>query len=77
VGLEVLGELVIIVGSDDGLDGMSVGLTDGVGVEALGVSEGLDDEISEGLIEGENTELDGTRVKAVGPALGTFEGDDG
>jgi hypothetical protein len=61
VGLVIVGELEEIVGSDDGiLEGKSVGLTDGVGEET---------------IKGENVELIGTRVKAVGAALGTSEGD--
>jgi hypothetical protein len=43
VGLAVEGELVEIVGSDDGIvEGKSEG-----GVEAVRVSEGLDDGISE------------------------------
>jgi hypothetical protein len=40
------------------------------------VKYGLDDGTDEAWIEGENVELVGTRVKAVGAALGTSDGND-
>ena len=63
-----------IAGCDDGIMvGKSVGLTEGLGVVAR---DGVSDGTVEGLIEGDNVELVGTRVKAVGAALGTCKGDD-